>query len=48
MGIGDQGSVIPEKGRKIRILLLLYKKFDPNNQFLGLRMTGMTGMTGSE
>ena len=34
IGIGDQGSVIPEKGRKIRILLLLYKKFDPNNQFL--------------
>ena len=34
LGIGDQGSVIPEKGRKIRILLLLYKKFDPNNHFL--------------
>ena len=34
IGIGDQGSVIPEKGRKIRILLLLYKKFDPNNHFL--------------
>ena len=34
LGIGDRGSLIPEKGRKIRILLLLYKKFDPNNQFL--------------
>ena len=34
IGIGDQGSVIPEKGRKIRILLLLYKTFDPNNHFL--------------
>ena len=33
LGIGDRGSLIPEKGRKIRILLLLYKKFDPNNQF---------------
>ena len=34
IGIGDQRSVIPEKGRKIRILPLLYKKFDPNNHFL--------------